>query len=131
MTGIAHRLTFFNYFAGVGIFTFFAASFNTDEQTYIDFKTCHATVDSINDVIEIGSCHQILIPAYLAALAALCVTLAMIEGIVRTGHAIQIYIWCYFYASDRHADRQVLRLEAQRELEHEVMIKLEEEGLFS
>ena len=41
MAGYATTLTFLNYFAGVGVFTFFAASLNIDDQSLSNFSTCN------------------------------------------------------------------------------------------
>ena len=69
-----------------------------------------------------------MIPAYLYALAAVCVAVAIIELVLVT-----FYHLCKAWAEccckkERPADRQVLRMEAERQLYNEIYERLETEN---
>jgi len=114
MCGIAPSLTFLSYYLGLGAFALFTAGFNTDKHSWADFKTCHATAHSVTEVFNTIECQEILMPSYLTALGTLCVAFASIEGLVLMFVATGNLMWMKFYAKDRRADLQVLRLDAKR-----------------
>ena len=112
MAGIAPSLTFLNYFVGVGVFTLFAANLNTDKNSLADFKTCHKNTNSVSEVVHTLECQEILIPAYLYALSALCVSLAVFHLILIFTVASANFLFNCCCARERRSDLQVLFLQA-------------------
>ena len=130
VTGLAPSLNFLNYFAGVGLFAFFAANVNTDREARNDFNSCTDEAHSVADIVHIVECQEVLIPGYLYVLSALCVTLAAINVFLIILWQAGNSIMNLFRSNERPADRQAMRMAARRSLEHELIEKLESEGHF-
>ena len=84
----------------------------------------------VTDLVEKNECRRVLIPAYLYALAALCLAFMVIEVIVIVWTFLTRQISQCLCPKERRADLQVLKLEAYRALQYEVEQKFEQEGNF-
>ena len=128
MAAFTPSITTLDYFLGIGLFAFFCANFNTENQAYDYAKECKSEVVKFADIFELPACQKIVIPAYLYALAAVCVALAVIELVIVT-----FFNLCKAWADcccrkERPADRQVLRMEAERQLYEQIYERLESEN---
>ena len=127
MASFAPSLTFFNHFLGIGIYVLFAAAFMTKKDSWSELVECHEKMRDVADLVEIKPCQNIIMPAYLYVIAGLCVAFALIELIT-----LQIYNFsvanCACCGTERRADLQVLKLNAQRELAYQLQQMREQEG---
>ena len=113
-------MTFLDYFFGVGLYSLFAANFNTTKDSWADAHKCFKEADRVGDLIELVDCQKVIVPVYLYALAALCVALAVIELFLILQVTLFRFIKKVCCTKERNSDLQVLRIEARRSLEYEL-----------
>ena len=121
LASAAQSLTFLNYALGVGLYSFFAANFNTKENSYDRAYDCFALADRVADLIDWPECQEILSPLYLYSLSALCVAVFLLELLLLgMGHLLTA-LGQYCCRRERKQDMQALRLNARRKLEYELV----------
>ena len=128
MAAFTPSITTLDYFLGVGLYAFFSANFNTEDQAWDYAKSCRNDVEKFADIFELPQCQKVIIPVYLYSLAALCVALAVIEFILVS--IVSFYHVCSSCCCvrERPADRQVARMEAERQLHYEIQQRLESDN---
>ena len=124
----AETLTFLDHLWGLALFSMFAATYNTEKETYGETKLCYGQLHRLGDLLEQQDCQEVVIALYLYAHALLCLTLAVLQLFL-----MSLYYACTLCsksccARERRQDLQVLKLEASLALQYELYEKLEQEG---
>ena len=114
MAAFTPSITTLDYFLGIGLYSFFSANFNTEDKALDYAKECKSQIEKFTDIFELADCQKVVIPAYLYAIAALCVALAVIHlFLISVVSLWRVMLHCCCQ-KDRPNDRQVRRMQAER-----------------
>ena len=56
MAAFTPSITTLDYFLGIGLYTFFSANFNTEDQAWDYTKNCRDDVEKFADIFELPTC---------------------------------------------------------------------------
>ena len=82
LSAFAPSLNFVEYFWGLALFVCFAATYNSEADSWHNSKECWSHYTRLGDLVDNIECRAILVPLYLYVLVALCVALAVLQLIL-------------------------------------------------